>query len=131
MTIPSMEDGLALATGTDTETLTIQLKDSGGNNLFLNDVLIELNVSGSAVFNADGSSTLSNGNQTITGVTDINGQFTATIDDTTVEIVNGTANIDTDYNNISDGNPANQVQVTFRLLTVSTNRGITYRVNKS
>lgn len=79
----------------------------------------------------DGSSVLSNGNKTITGVTDINGQFTATIDDTAVEIVDSTANVDTDYDNVSDGSPANQVQVIFRLLSVITNRGTTFRVNKS
>ncbi|MFD2566724.1 lamin tail domain-containing protein [Pseudotenacibaculum haliotis] len=100
----SSADGTAIANGTDTETITVQLRDVNGNAISQSGIAIALNVSGSAVFNAGSGLTLSNSNQTVTGTTNASGVFTATIDNTIAESVNVTGTIA--GNAIANGSPA-------------------------
>ncbi|WP_299224114.1 Calx-beta domain-containing protein, partial [uncultured Aquimarina sp.] len=94
-TIISALDGIAVADGTETETITVQLQDAAGNPLTGAGINVTFAVTGSAVL----SST--------TAVTDANGTATITITNTVAETVDVTATIDDD----NDGGTTPEVAI--------------------
>ncbi len=96
-------DGAALANGTETETVSVQLKDAAGNNLVAAGVQVTFALTGSATATS------------LTAVTDANGLAQIDITNTIAETVQVTATVDTD-NNVStaevavvNGSPASVV----------------------
>ncbi|MBQ4822940.1 Ig-like domain-containing protein, partial [Aquimarina sp. MMG016] len=94
-TVISAADGTAVADGTETETITVQLKDAAGNDIAGAGYNVSFAVTGSAIL----SST--------TATTDANGTATITITNTVAETVDVTATIDDD----NDGGTTAEVAI--------------------
>ena len=101
----STADGTATANNTDTETITVQLKNNVGDDLAYENVEVTFSVTGNAVLSS------------ATATTDANGTATVTITNTIAEVVDVTATVNNDSDDgttpevaISNGSPA---QVTF------------------
>ncbi len=96
-------DGVALANGTDTETVSVQLKDAAGNNLLAAGVQVTFALTGSATATS------------LTVVTDANGLAQIDITNTIAQTVQVTATVDTDNNvttpevAVVNGSPASVV----------------------
>ncbi|WP_172435810.1 Ig-like domain-containing protein [Sediminicola luteus] len=96
----SAADGAATADGTETETITVQLRDASGNVINQAGVGVSFNVTGSAVLSS------------ATATTDASGVATITVTNTIEETVDVTATVDHDANGataelaIVNGSPA-------------------------